>query len=109
VHETQLPSQFRELEAFRGWALETERERSIKRHSSSMAETRAFYDAILARLDEILKLLADYSLADAPPEVRLLFLMTLSLAEVAPAVENFGQTGVVDGYDYSRFLPSEDQ
>jgi hypothetical protein len=34
--------------------------------------------------------------------------MTLSLAEVAPAVENFGQPGVVDGYEYTRFVPVHD-
>ena len=44
----------------------------------------------------------------APDDVKRLFFMTLSLAEVAPAVENFGQPGVVDGYEYTRFVPVHD-
>jgi hypothetical protein len=35
--------------------------------------------------------------------------MTLSLAEVAPAVELFGQPSVVDGYDITRFTPQHDE
>jgi len=30
------------------------------------------------------------------------------LAEVAPAVENFGQPSVVQGYDVARFIPVHD-
>jgi hypothetical protein len=37
--------------------------------------------------------------------VQRLFLLTLSLAEIAPAVENFDQLSVFDGYDYSRYIP----
>jgi len=109
MREAQLPPEFKELEPFLDWSLATERERSVKRHRSSMGEIRAFYDAILGRLDEILTLLAQYAPDEAPGEVRRLFLMTLSLAEIAPAVENFGQVDVVDGYDYSRFVSADGQ
>jgi len=50
----QLAAQFVELEPFLGWSLATEHERSVKRQASSMAEIKAFYDAMLARLGEIL-------------------------------------------------------
>jgi hypothetical protein len=109
MDEPQLPTQFKELETFLEWALATERERSAKRHRSTMTEIRAFYDAILSRLDEILKVLAGYPADGAPSAVQRLFLMTLSLAEIAPAVENFGQVDVVDGYDYARFVPTDGQ
>ena len=109
MREPQLPTQFKELEAFLDWALATERERSAKRHRSSMIEIRIFYDAIVPRLDEILKLLAGHRAYEAPTEVQRLFLLALSLAEIAPAVENFGQVDVVDGYDYSRFVPTDGQ
>jgi hypothetical protein len=38
-----------------------------------------------------------------PDDARRLFLLTLSLAEVAPAIELFSQVSVVDGYDINRF------
>ena len=36
------------------------------------------------------------------------FLLTLSLAEVAPAVEKFNQPTVIDGFDFKRFVPVHD-
>jgi hypothetical protein len=107
--EHHLPSQFAELETFLDWSLATERERTAKRHSSSMDEIRVFYDAMVSRLEEILNLLDQHSVDEAPADVQRLFLMTLSLAEIAPAVENFGQPGVIDGYDFSRFIPTQGQ
>jgi len=100
-----LPERFAELEPFVSWSLATERERTAKRHTSDMAAIRAFYDAMLPRLGEILRYLDDFPPEDVPDEVRPLFLLALSLAEIAPAVENFGQPSVLDGYDYSRFIP----
>jgi len=49
-----------------------------------------------------------FTLDNTPEDVRRLFLLTMSLAEVAPAVENFGQPSVIDGYDFSRFIPVHD-
>ncbi|MGH7838701.1 MAG: hypothetical protein ACREQC_12895 [Candidatus Binataceae bacterium] len=72
-----------------------------------MAEIKAFYAAMLERLDEILKFLNDYS-EEAPGDVKRLLFLTLSLAEVAPAVENFGQPSVVDGCDWTRFIANHD-
>jgi hypothetical protein len=106
--EQPLPEQFHELESFLSWALNTERERSVKRHSSTMSELRAFYDAMITRLLEILDFLNGFSQDNAPAHVKRLSLLTLSLAEIAPAVENFRHPGVVDGYDFSRFIPLHD-
>jgi hypothetical protein len=106
--ERQLPTQFAELEPFLGWALVTERERSARRHASSMSEIKAFYEAMTARLGEILNHLDEFTQEDAPDDVKRLFLLTMSLAEIAPAVENFNQPSVLDGYDYSRFIPVHD-
>jgi hypothetical protein len=108
IMERSLPEQFEELESFLSWALPTERERSAKRHSTPMPDIKAFYDAMIARLDEILELLNGFTQENAPAEVRRLSLLTLSLAEIAPAVENFRQQSVVDGYDYSRFISVHD-
>jgi hypothetical protein len=105
MSERQLPERFQHLEPFLSWALATERERAARRHATDMAEIRAFYDAMLSRLGEILAFLEEFSAEDIPAEVNQLFLLSLSLAEIAPAVENFGQPGVVDGYEFSRFIP----
>ena len=106
--EQVLPEQFQQLEPFLSWALNTERERSVKRHSSTMSELRVFYNAMITRLQEILDFLNGFSQDNAPAHVKRLSLLTLSLAEIAPAVENFRQPGVVDGYDYSRLIPLHD-
>ena len=41
---------------------------------------------------------------ELPQDATRLFYLTLSLAEVAPAVEQFGQPSVVDGYDVKRIV-----
>jgi len=106
--ERQLPESFQDLTPYLAWALATERERSAKRQSSTMTEIKAFYDAMLARMEEVLPYLAQFPPEQVPADVQRLFLLTLSLAEVAPAVENFGQPSVVQGYDVARFIPVHD-
>jgi hypothetical protein len=106
--EQQLPESFQDLTPYLAWALATEHERSAKRQSSPMTEIKAFYDAMLARMEEVLPYLAQFPPEQVPADVRRLFLLTLSLAEVAPAVENFGQPSVVQGYHVARFIPVHD-
>ena len=106
--ERQLPEQFQDFAPYLPWALPTERERSAKRQASTMADITAFYDAMLARMGEILPYLAQFSPENVPADVQRLFYLTLSLAEIAPAVENFGQPSVIDGYDAARFIPLHD-
>lgn len=99
-----LPSGFKDLEAFvPDWALATERARTAKRHQSDMTEIRAFYDAMLARLDEALAALGNVPLDALTPEQKRLHYLTLSLCEIAPAVELYNQPAVVDGFDPARF------
>ena len=102
--EARLPEQFRDLEQWMAWSLETEGERSDHRQASAMEDITAFYEAMLARMDEVLPYLEQFSLDDLPDDAKRLFDLTLSLAEVAPAVEQFGQPSVVDGYDIKRFV-----
>lgn len=102
--EARLPEQFRDLEQWMAWSLETEGERSDQRQASAMADITAFYEAMLARMDDVLPYLEQFSLDELPDDAKRLFYLTLSLAEVAPAVEQFGQPSVVDGYDIKRFV-----
>jgi hypothetical protein len=102
--EHQLPEPFVDMTPYLAWALPTERERCTKRQSSTMAEITSFYHAMLPRMEEILTHLAQFPLENIPPEVQRLFNLTLALAEVAPAVENYGQPSVIEGYDVARFV-----
>jgi hypothetical protein len=99
-----LPEQFRDLEQWLAWSLATEQERSRKRQASTMSDIKAFYDAMLARMEEVLPYLDQFAVEALPEDTTRLFYLTLSLAEVAPAVEQFGQPSVVDGYDAKRFM-----
>ena len=99
-----LPKQFQELEQWGAWSLATEQERSDRRQASTMDEIKAFYAAMLARMEEMLPYLDQFSVDALPEDATRLFYLMLSLAEVAPAVEQFGQPSVVDGYDIKRIV-----
>ena len=99
-----LPTAFKDLERFGAWCLASERIRNRKRLASSMDEIREFYGAMLGRVEAALEYLNGFSLDALPPAEKNLFNLTLSLAEVANAVELFKtQPGVIDGFDMERF------
>lgn len=101
-----LPEQFRDLERFAAhWSLQTERERNRRRLSSEMPEIQEFYDSMLPRMDEIMDYLNQYPLDGLAPEAKRLLYLTFSLAEVTPAVEQYGTPAVIDGFPPERFLP----
>lgn len=100
----ELPHQFSELKPFVDWALPTELERSAKRCASEMSDIQAFYGAMFPQMEAIIEYLNGYPLNGMPlPEQRLLY-MTLSLAEIANAVELFKESGVPDGFAPERFI-----
>ncbi len=101
-----LPPGFAELEPFTQWALPTETQRNALRVASSQEALQAFVDAILPRAEDIAKRV-DATETPWPEPVERLFLMLLSLAEVAPAIEYYGQPTVVDGYASARFQADE--
>ena len=106
MSERLLPEPFHDLEPFApAWTLATERERSGKRLSSTMEEIQAFYNALLPRMEAVIDYLNQFPLEAMPADARQLMYLTLSLAEVAPAVELFKQPSVTDGYDAARFVP----
>ena len=100
-----LPGSFHDLEPFVAWALATETERTYKRQTSEMAEIQAFYDALFPRMPEVIGYLNDFALDAMPEAATRLMYLTLSLAEIAPAVENFGQPREPDTFDPFRFVP----
>lgn len=103
-----LPDVFADLAPFAPvWALDTETKRNMQRHAASMDEIKAFGDAILPRVDDIVAYLNGFALDALPPDGAVLMQMLLSLAEIAPALEFYGQQAVIDGYDPRRFVASE--
>lgn len=103
MSEALLPEMFKELEPFTNWALEPERARTEEREASSMVEVRAFYDAMMPRFDEILDHLQGHFGADMPAPAHRLYLMSLSLVEVAILVELYKQRESVVAYDPLRY------
>jgi hypothetical protein len=102
-----LPSDFQDLEPYADWALSTETLRNAKRTHSSQDQLKTFANAILPRVDAIATHVDSYAETSLPESSERLFLMLLSLAEVAPAIEYYGQPTVVDGYDNIRFKADE--
>lgn len=103
-----LPAGFEDLAPFSAWSLATETERNCRRNASQMAELLALRDAILPRVDAMVKHLNGFPMESMPqPECNLMYLL-LSLAEIAPAVESYNQPSVINGYDPARFVAKED-
>ena len=99
-----LPSDFAELARFGSrWCLANANARSAARVSASMEEIRDFYDTFTNHAERALTYLSDKQLGElSEPDANLLKLL-LSLAEIGPAVEWFGQPRVIDGYEETKF------
>jgi hypothetical protein len=92
-----LPAEFADLEPFAAdWALRTERERYVKRLSSSMDQMQAFYDALFLRAQAAVKYLNQFELDDLPEQAQNLLLLLYSLVMVSFPVEVWKQPQVPD-------------
>ena len=100
-----LPKPFANLEPFLDWALESEHERTGRKVTSSMDDMRAFYDAMMSRIDEVLDHLDRNWGEDMPDAERRLYLLALSLVEVSTLVEFHGQRESGRACDPMRFVP----
>ena len=100
-----LPEAFQDLAPWLDWALEPERKRTEKREASSMAEIRALYDALMPRLEAMIRHLEDFHDRDMPAPARNLYLISLSLVEVANLVELYKRREAVEACDPLRYIP----
>ena len=106
-----LPREFTDLEplAQAGWCLATERERTKKRRTSTTEELHAFYAAVRPRLEKALDYLDQFSLDTMQAKEQNLFNLTLSMTEVAFAVEKYkGNPSGFQAIEASRFVPVHD-
>ncbi len=101
-----FPKSFETLEAFAAdWALPTQNARQGKRIRSTTGELRAFYNAMLPLLPDIMVYIDRFPLGEIPAEAKPLYHMALSLAEVAPHVELYGGDPKVPySFDEHRFV-----
>jgi hypothetical protein len=106
-----LPAGFEALEPFvADWALPDAVARMTRRQATSIEEIRRFYEAMLPLGGQALDHLRGFQLGDLPPDAERLLKLMLSLAEVAPAVEWYGDPRVYDGFPierirYRRLIP----
>ncbi len=105
VAEPALPEEFADLAPWLDWALEPERARTEQRESSSMAEIRAFYDAVLPRLEEMIRHLEGFRDGDMSAPQHRLYLISLSLVEVANLVELYKRREAVEACNPLRYEP----
>ena len=106
--EALLPEGFEDLAPFVDWALEPERVRTAKKSESSMEEIGAFYDAVMPRLEEIIAYLDGVPGGDErPAPAQRLYLMSLSLVEIANLVEIYKRREVIEACDPLHFNPQQ--
>ena len=103
-----LPEQFNELESFTDWALDTQTKRLYRRLEQPMVQLQLFYDTITPLMPGILEYLDQFPLGELPEDAQRLLELTLSLAQIAPAIEMFFQPAVVCGFDAKLFLPTHE-
>ncbi len=99
-----LPEGFETLEPWVDtWVLPDSAARARKRQTTGIDEIRRFYEALLAEAPRALELLSARRLEELDGPTETLLKLLLALAEVGPAVEWYGQPGVVDGFDPEAF------
>lgn len=103
----QLPPGFEALEVWvTDWVLPDLHARAQRRQSAPFSEIRAFYEALLPEAPRALAFLGDCALGELDRASENLLKLMLSLAEVGPAVEWYGQGRVIDGFLPERFVPT---
>ena len=87
-----LPPGFEALSPFVGqWALDTTEQRLQARSSATMAEIRAFYEAMLPRAEAAIACIDESDLHDLPAANATLAKLVLARAQAAVAIEMHGQ------------------
>jgi hypothetical protein len=91
-----LPTEFADLEPFSDWCLDSELQRYAKRLGSTMAEMKAFYDAMTPRAEEAIAYCDKFPLDDLPEDVTNLMHLLYSMIMVSFPVECWKQPRVPD-------------
>jgi hypothetical protein len=103
--ERMLPPRFAELAPFvADWALSTERDRFLRLHTVTIDVLRPFYEAMLARMDEVLDYLNQYDMDSLPADARTLFDLAMTFAETAHPIDlKWSDVDFNDAYPWQKF------
>ncbi len=107
MSERLLPEQFAGLESWVGeWSLPTEEKRYRRRLSLPLDEVKAFYDALLPHMDDIMKHLQGFRGDNpevVPVQTRNLFYLALAFMDATHPVElRWKSTDLNDAFPASR-------
>jgi hypothetical protein len=92
-----LPAGFEDLGPFTGqWVLPDQRARYLARLDASMDDMQAFYDATMARIDDVLAYLEQYQVDDLSDDGVHLLWLYCALCTVSFPVEVWRQQRVPD-------------
>jgi dsDNA-binding SOS-regulon protein len=105
---SKFPAQFSDLERLSDWALPTEQLRNSKRFAASLAQLQDVYDTLLSRADEAFTWLNQTPVEALDEQQRNLLNLFLTLAEVAFAIENYGEPAPKYLMRIDRFVPMHD-
>ena len=102
---TNLPPAYADLQPFAAeWMLGNEKARYDKLLRTSMDELRAFYDAMLPRMEDIILFLNQYPLDAMPEDVHHLFDLAMTFMETAHPVDlRWKDTDIEDKFPADRF------
>jgi len=96
-----LPPPFADLEqSFGRWVIDNEPERARMREAASADELRAFYEAVLPRVDEMMRYIEDYAIDQWPQEIRSLWDFVASFIGAAVTIETYGSQKQIPGGFY---------
>lgn len=100
-----LPEAFADLEPYVDeWALTCERDRFMRLHSATIDELRAFYDAMLPRLEQVLQYLNQWKIGELPPQALTLYDLALTFAETAHPIDlKWKDVDFPDAYPWQQF------
>lgn len=95
-----------DIEAFiEIWGLPTSEDRLERRLASSIDELRAYHDAVVPRLPEIIEYLNQFPLAELSPQDQKLAWTALGVCEVDNAVNKWRKPVLETGIDIRRMVP----
>ena len=104
MSQTVLPQGFEALEPVLDWNLASFDARRDRRAGSTMGELDEFYNTMLPQMDAVLEHLTRVEMSDdMDPGSAALLNLSMSLCEIAPAVEQFFEPTISYGYPVHRF------
>ena len=100
----QLPAPFADLSPLtERWALGSQQERHQALIDATLDELRPFYDALMGRMDAIVKYLNGFDLKAMPQDAQNLFDLALTWAETAHPIDlKWKTTDIEDSFPASR-------